>query len=154
MVPQYVCAILRCVSTGCLLLEQRPSDARSAAGQVTCFGGKLEAGEEALEGLLRELREELNWQPDEEPRRAVDLFVDGKLIAWFFEAAAPSRDLPLKFEEGRQGVWVPMDELPVLPRLSAWHDVVLQAWRAGSSKADFITAAPPAVAAITQPEHE
>lgn len=152
--PQYVCAILRCASTGCLLLEQRPSDARTAAGQLTCFGGKLESGEVALEGLLRELQEELSWQPDEAPRRAVDLFVDGKLTAWFFEAAAPPRDLPLTFEKGREGVWVPMDELPAVPRLSAWHDVVLRAWGTGCSRADFITARPPAKAAATQLEHE
>jgi hypothetical protein len=65
--------------------------------------------------------------------------VNGKLIAWFFEAAAPPRDLPLQFEAGRHGVWVPVEDLAALPRLSAWHDVVLRAWREGSSRADFVT---------------
>ena len=41
------------------------------------------------------MREELGWQPAEPPRRAVDLHVDGDLIAWFYEAAAPSTDAAL-----------------------------------------------------------
>lgn len=32
-------------------------------------------------------------------RRAVDLYVDGELIAWFFEGMGPARDTPLTFEE-------------------------------------------------------
>ena len=60
--PPYVCAILRCVNTGCLLVEERPPIAKTAAGSLTCFGGKLEAGEQALDGLMRELLEELDWQ--------------------------------------------------------------------------------------------
>ena len=40
------------------------------------------------------------------PKRAVDLYVDGKLIAWFYEAPAPARDAPLVYEAGRSGVWL------------------------------------------------
>ncbi len=39
-----------------ILLQQRPAD---WGGQVTAFGGHLEEGESAEEGLIRELREEL-----------------------------------------------------------------------------------------------
>ena len=146
LLPPYACAILRCASTGCLLVEERPANARTAAGRLTCFGGKLEPDERAAGceeaasgGLLRELREELGWQPAEELRRAVDLYVDGELIAWFYVAAAPPLDAQLTFEEGRRGLWAPTEELLADPRLSSWHAVVLRAWRAGETRADFAT---------------
>ena len=97
------------------------------------------AGETGLDGLLRELREELGWQPAEPPRRAVDLHVDGDLIAWFYEAAAPSTDAALAFEPGRRGVWMSEAELLVHPRLSEWHRAVLNSWRTGRDRADFVT---------------
>ena len=64
----------------------------------------------------------------------MDLFVDGKLIACFFEAPAPARDARLVFEEGRTGMWLPTatDEAahaPLAARLSPWHAAVLAAWR-------------------------
>ena len=71
------------------------------------------------------------------PRRAVDLYVDGELIAWFFEASAPARDAPLQYEAGRAGVWLEAggDE----SRVSDWHVAVLAAWRRGEHRADFET---------------
>ena len=71
------------------------------------------------------------------PRRAVDLYVDGELIAWFFEAIAPARGAPLQYEAGRSGVWLEAggDE----SRVSSWHVAVLAAWRRGERRADFET---------------
>ena len=84
------------------------------------------------------------------PKRAVDLYVDGAPIAWFYEAAAPARDAPLRFEEGRSGVWPEVHSAIDHPKLSSWHECVLRAWRrsvpAGlgaqhrrGAKADFTT---------------
>ena len=122
----------------CIVLAEERQQAKVAAGKLTCFGGKREAAEEPLSCVLRECREELGWAPPATPRRTVDLYVDGELIAWFYEAVAPSRDEPLTFEVGRRGVWLGEDELEH-PQLSDWHASVLRARRRGEQRADFTT---------------
>lgn len=138
--PPYCCIVLAEEEGGALLMEER-QQAKVAAGKLTCFGGKREPAEEPLSCALRECREELGWTPPATPRRTVDLYVDGELIAWFYEAVAPSRDEPLTFEAGRRGVWLGADELDH-PQLSDWHASVLRARRRGEQRADFTT--PPA----------
>ena len=177
--PPYCCAILH--EGDAVFLEQRSAAAAVAAGQLTCFGGKRNPDETALACITRELEEELGaswWVPpptssptarkrsrddDEDfglgstarrPRlhRAVDLYVDGQLIAWFFRARAPARDAALTFEEGRHGVWLAGAELSrrlasestasasgASASLSPWHASVLRAWRKGEPRADFVT---------------
>ena len=142
--PPYCCAILQDPSTGGFLLEQRPPSARVAPDQLTCFGGKRDlVRAEAPEACLaRELREELGWAPATAPTRAVDLYVDGELIAWFFLAAAPPRDAALSFEteRGYSGVWwEPAQNAIEPPRLSPWHACVLAAFRSGEHRADFVS---------------
>ena len=44
---------------GKLLLQQRPANWRSRAGCLVAFGGHIEAGETPLQGMIRELKEEL-----------------------------------------------------------------------------------------------
>ena len=134
--PPYCCIVLA-EEGGALLMEER-QQAKVAAGKLTCFGGKREAAEDPLSCVLRECREELGWAPPATPRRTVDLYVDGELIAWFYEAVAPSRDEPLTFEVGRRGVWLGADELEH-PQLSDWHASVLRARRRGEQRADFTT---------------
>jgi len=136
VLPPYCCIVLA-EEGGSLLLEER-QQASVAAGKLTCFGGKREAAELPLNCVLRECREELGWTPAATPRRTVDLYVDGQLIAWFYEAAAPSRDEPLTFEPGRRGVWLGADELEH-PQLSDWHASALRARHRGEQRADFTT---------------
>mmetsp|Transcript_8952 Transcript_8952/g.18063 ORF Transcript_8952/g.18063 Transcript_8952/m.18063 type:complete len:175 (+) Transcript_8952:120-644(+) len=135
--PPYCCIILA-GEGGELLMEER-QQAKVAAGKLTCFGGKREAAERPLSCVLRECLEELGWTPATVPHRVVDLYVDGELIAWFYEAAAPSRDEPLTFEPGRRGVWLSADEVLEHPQLSDWHASVLRARSLGERRADFIT---------------
>lgn len=134
------CCVILCEASGTWLLEARPADAAVAPNTLTCFGGKREPGEDPLECVLRECREELGWVP-EDATRAIDLYVDGDLIAFFFMATAPPRSAELVLEPGRQAVW--MDDLKTaqvsgMP-LSPWHLCVLRALQAGDSRADFIT---------------
>ena len=75
-----------------------------------------------------------------ELRRAVDLYVDGELVAWFYEAPAPARDAPLVCEKGRAAVWfTPKRDGEEWERVSAWHAVVLSAWQRGERRADYTT---------------
>ena len=163
--PPYCCVILR-EASGAWLVEARSETAAVAAGALTCFGGKREPGEEPSSCVLRECREELGWAPTDAVR-AVDLYVDGELIAFFYSAAAPERDAELVCEEGRrvngcsielcrrtevgsdvltksatsQAVW--MEDLDAAKAegmpLSPWHCCVLRALQAGDRRADFTT---------------
>mmetsp|Transcript_3430 Transcript_3430/g.8598 ORF Transcript_3430/g.8598 Transcript_3430/m.8598 type:complete len:115 (-) Transcript_3430:743-1087(-) len=92
--PRYSCVILVKNPTlsddPVLFVEMRSAKAKIAAGQLTCFGGKREPGEDPRKAVLRECGEELGWKP-EFVVHAVDLYVDGKLIA------CTSRPLTLSF---------------------------------------------------------
>ena len=129
--PPYSCVIL--LRSGApgeplqLFVEQRPATATVAAGKLTCFGGKREPGESPLATVLRECHEELGWAPSDVVR-ACDLYVDGKLTAWFYQAAAPKPGTPLRFEAGASGVWI---HSASHPELSPWHRAVLEAWQNG-----------------------
>lgn len=141
--PKYVCVILHREADDHLLFESRGADAVNAANKLTCFGGKIEVAETPLQAILRECREELDWVPPSSAlTRCVDLYVDGKLIAYFYFTKAPPADAHLKFEEsrGRKGVWVPRRDVesPEV-NVSPWHVCVMQAWRRGEAKAMFVT---------------
>ena len=82
-----LCVCDHCASRGRLLLERRPAGARHAAGRLTCFGGKREPGETACGTVLRELREELSWQP-RRLQPIVDLWDGQAWIARFFRPQA------------------------------------------------------------------
>jgi len=135
--PPYCCVILEGAAehTGLLFVEERSHSAKVAGGQLTCFGGKRESAEAPYECALRELQEELRWNPTGEVRRVCDLYVDGELIAWFYQARGPSseEEATLQFEEGRRGIWVEPED----PRFSAWHASTLMAYAAGRPRADF-----------------
>ena len=55
-------------------VEVRDKLAVRAPGQLTCFGGKREPGEDPLHCIRRECKEEMNWVPSDFCR-AVDLYV-------------------------------------------------------------------------------
>eukprot|EP00310_Coccolithus_braarudii_P022026 CAMPEP_0183352518 /NCGR_PEP_ID=MMETSP0164_2-20130417/29489_1 /TAXON_ID=221442 /ORGANISM="Coccolithus pelagicus ssp braarudi, Strain PLY182g" /LENGTH=166 /DNA_ID=CAMNT_0025524967 /DNA_START=122 /DNA_END=622 /DNA_ORIENTATION=+ len=137
--PKYCCAILSSADgDDSLLVELRDPKAAAAAGKLTCFGGKREADEPPLACVLRELAEELGgWQPERMPTRSIDLYVHDELIAWFYDAQGPGRDVPIDYEPGREGIWIAEADLLRDPRLSEWHEVVLQARRNGELRADF-----------------
>lgn len=155
--PPYCCCILYERATGQVFLERRPATARVAPAQLTCFGGKREPGEAPLAAVLRELEEELGprWRGGSGAAaaaaasardngglsRAVDLFVDGSLIAWFYVAEAPERGAQLTFEDGHSGVWCTLDgsDSDTEGNISPWHACVLAAWTAGQKRADFVT---------------
>ncbi len=116
-------------------MESRPDDARLAAGRLTCFGGRREAGESPEACLRRELREELNWEPETLEKR-VELRVAGDLVAWFYHAVLDVGLDQLRVAPGHQARLVSRREFTTLP-VSPWHAAVLRAWLEGISAVEL-----------------
>ena len=61
-IPPYVCAILQDASSKELLMEVRDETAKRAAGKLAL--GQIEPSDKTpMAGLLRELQEEIQWNP-------------------------------------------------------------------------------------------
>lgn len=120
VLPDYACALIEDEHDR-LLLELRPAASVHAADQLTCFGGKREADEDAQRCLRRELREELDWVPTAaEP--VCDLWQGTRWIARFYRCRwSPGG---LRTEPDHVALWVPWPSLPGLP-VSPWHREVL-----------------------------
>lgn len=134
MLPEYACAILEDASRW-LLLDLRPADARFAAGQLTCFGGRCEAGEDDLAAVRRELAEELGWHPPSF-RPAAELWRGPRFIARFWRGDLDRPCASLRTEPGHRAILAPWPALAGLP-LSPWHARVLAAVRAGQARVDL-----------------
>jgi len=132
--PDYACAILEDCE-GRLLLEARLETARHAAGKLTCFGGRREAGESPEVCLRRELREELNWEPKRLDKR-VELHVAGQSTAWFFHAVLDGTFDLARIAPGHRGIFIPQSDLARHP-VSPWHAATLAAWFEGRRVAEL-----------------
>jgi 8-oxo-dGTP pyrophosphatase MutT (NUDIX family) len=129
--PDYCCALLA-DPRGWLWLQLRPPDARFAAAQLTCFGGRREPGE-APEGCLRrELDEELGWRP-EEMAPCCELRRGREFIARFYRVTPSAPGTALRVEAGSCAIAAPWAALSGLP-LSPWHAAVLAAVRRGQPR--------------------
>jgi mutator protein MutT len=61
---KFVVAIIYNPETGKVLLQRRAKSAKRSAGKWGLFGGKVEEGETEKEAILRELKEELDLEPN------------------------------------------------------------------------------------------
>jgi 8-oxo-dGTP pyrophosphatase MutT (NUDIX family) len=129
--PEYACAIIA-DARGRLLLQLRPTTARHAADQLTCFGGRREDGEDDRQCLRRELAEELGWVPGA-IAPACELWQGTRFIARFFRTRWDGS--LLRAEPGHVAVWAPPSALPGLP-LSPWHGAVIAATAAGRPRVE------------------
>lgn len=129
--PDYACGLISDAG-GNLLLQLRPPAARHAANLLTCFGGAREAGESALDCLVRELQEELGWIPPRPETRPVQLFADERWIAAFYPVRLDP-GITLTTEPGFCLVRAPLMVLPGLP-LSPWHALVIAGWQRGAER--------------------
>ena len=132
--PEYVCGLIS-DAAGKLLLQLRPPTARHAANQLTCFGGAREAGETALDCLVRELQEELGWIPPRPAAPAVQLCAGERWIAAFYPLQL-GHEIPLATEPGFCLVRAPVQALPALP-LSPWHALVIAGWQRGAERVNL-----------------
>jgi 8-oxo-dGTP pyrophosphatase MutT (NUDIX family) len=126
--PEHACAILT-LPDGRLALQLRPAHLRHAANQLTCFGGKREAGEDSPTCLRRELREETGWDPGVIVADGIDLRSPTRWIARFHHVPLHA-GVALVPEPGFVVVLAPLPALPGLP-LSPWHHTVIDGWLAG-----------------------
>jgi len=129
--PDYACAVIE-DAHGRLLLELRDDQARHAPGQVTCFGGRREDGEDAATCLVRELREELAWTPTDFSA-CCELWQGTRLIARFYRCRYDGAEP--RTEAGRRAVWTTWADLDALP-LSPWHRQVLAAVAVGTDRVE------------------
>jgi len=134
-VPEYACALLT-DPRGWLLWQLRPSSSRHAADQLTCFGGRIEAGEDASAALRRELREELALEVAADLPVAVELWRGQRFIATFHTVPALERGAALRCEPGFVAVWAPPEAQAGLP-ISPWHAAALTCWRQGRRYCDL-----------------
>jgi 8-oxo-dGTP pyrophosphatase MutT (NUDIX family) len=113
-------------------MEHRPTNARHAAGLLTCFGGRREEGEHPDACIRRELLEELGWaSPD--LNLVVRLVVGGEVLAWFYVGEAPRR-APSRLEVGHGVVLLVVNDLWT-NRVSRWHQAAIRAHLAGEDVA-------------------
>lgn len=137
MPAAYACAIISDPRRG-LLLEFRGPNARHAAGQLTCFGGRREDGESIEDCLRRELLEEINYSPAW-IRFALAFYrtKDGITthIADFFEVSAPE-GTPVCQIPDHQSLWVTDWQNA---NLSPWHSCALQDWNLGNTVSTFVS---------------
>lgn len=132
--PIYACAILRTFAGG-YLLEVRPGDARHGAGTWTCFGGKREDGERAIDAIEREILEELGVEI-RGFEAAVALWVGGEPMAWFFTAREPVDPWAMSFPEGHLWIEVAAEDLE-RGEIHRWHRAAIRAARDGVDRVDF-----------------
>lgn len=130
MEPEYACALIA-DPRGRWLLQLRPAGKALAPGQLTCFGGRREPGEDALECVRRELREETGWCPDPLVP-AVDLRQGRRFIARFFRGTLDRAPASLRIEPGHAAIVAAPSTLPGLP-VSPWHAAVLAAVARGET---------------------
>jgi len=136
--PDYACAVIA-DARGWLILQLRPQSAKIAALHITCFGGRRENGESALDCLRRELDEEIGWRPPA-ATPCCELWRGRRFIARFYAVQHPDALIhpqrQLRVEAGQVAIAAPWAALPGLP-LSPWHRAVLMALRQGETRVEI-----------------
>lgn len=107
-------------SNGDLLLQERAADAPRFANQVSLFGGGMKPGETPLEGLKRELEEELEYRMDTAKHHPIFTEVDyhlpereeqGHYTVYLVQI---DETQTLRLHEGSRMFWVPLADIGTL----------------------------------------
>lgn len=120
-------------SEGNYLMSKRCPDKKMYPGYWECTGGCVVAGEDSLQGALREVHEELgiSLNPEEGTclssvcRESMRDFYD----VWLFPAEEPEGGLKLQREEVESARWMSREEIECLDREGCLHPL-LSGWKA------------------------
>ena len=97
-------------STGHILLQHRTDDAFRLPGYWAFFGGGIEQGENPMEALKREIREELSYQVQDPKFLLAQKVRDGENDNTKYVFVEQYQDQPLQLGEGQAMGWFSPDE--------------------------------------------
>ena len=86
-----------------VFLQKRSMTFKILPGHLAFFGGKMEAGESPVEGLEREIKEELGFVPKNYTKLGDYFFRDGKLAHIYFLEVGKEFENKIKVMEGDYG---------------------------------------------------
>jgi len=98
---------------GKVLLLKRPSDSKESPGKWSLPGGRLEKGEQPLEGFVREVKEETGI--DMEGVELLDVVTferdQGYSLIIFYQGEVESEEVVLD-SENEEWIWASVNDLP------------------------------------------
>ena len=103
--------LIQCTKTNKILLLLRAGGGVGAHTWNLVAGG-IEKGEDVLDGLKREVTEEMSIDPDIIDYKYKNKEVDDKLDFYYYEGFTPTEFKPTLCDENVDWKWVSKDELP------------------------------------------
>ena len=97
-------------SSGHILLQHRTDDAFRLPGYWAFFGGGIEQGENPIEALKREIREELSYQVQDPKFLLAQIVRDEENDNTKYVFVEQYQDQPLQLGEGQAMGWFSPDE--------------------------------------------
>lgn len=113
-----VCDAWMVNAAGDLLIQRRADTRPTHPGQWACTGGAIRQGETGEAGCLREIREELGFDPDRHRLHSLFEFVGAHAIheVWLLRQDVPLSALHLQAEEVADARYASMDEILAMAR--------------------------------------
>lgn len=104
-------------------LQKRAPDAERAPDVFGMFGGGLEAGEEPIQALFREIKEELNYVP-QNPIFFSRYETARSIFNVFIEEVGEDFESKVTVQEGEYGKFLTLPEIEALPNVSPGARVI------------------------------
>lgn len=120
-------ALVYCQSTKRFLFLLRPSDRRHAKSWGL-VGGKIEAGETIQQGLVREIREEIQFDASNRKLIPIEKFTssDEKFVYHTFMMTVEAEFCPVLNEEHTGYCWTPLEDYPKPLHPGVWRSFSFQ----------------------------